>query len=82
MYVPLIYEHTYVNYYDKYVSKIVSDTQMPAVKKSKYLIKNAGFVVKDIFSDPENPKNFLQSQSLVKNFVSYINNHHLETILV
>jgi len=72
LYMPEEYEYTYELYFADNVSKVVADTKMPVEKKSQYLAKSAGHVVREIFDYPDSPQSFVRSQTLVKNFVDFL----------
>jgi putative nucleotidyltransferase with HDIG domain len=65
-------EYKYASYFGSCVAKLVSDTKTPLEQKSFYLMKNASYVIRDIFDDPVNPQTFIKSQALVKSFVDFL----------
>lgn len=65
-------ETKYASYFGNCVAKIVGDVKIPVEKKSYYLMRNAGYVIRDIFEDPNNPQAFTKSQALVKSFVTFL----------
>jgi len=66
------HELEFTIYLDSNVSKIVSSPSVSKEEKSRHLIKNADYVIKNIFDDPENPQSFMKSRALVKNFVDFM----------